>query len=50
MASENDVLDLKILAHVDGIAEVQTAVANAINALRGVEKALENVSVTMDVE
>ncbi|AXC36237.1 hypothetical protein SEA_MUSETTA_11 [Microbacterium phage Musetta] len=50
MADKNGALDLTILAQVDGIEEVQAAVANAISALRGVEKALENVSVTMDVE
>lgn len=50
MAVKNDALDLKILAQVDGIREVERAVADAISALRGVQAALENVTITMDVE
>lgn len=44
-----DTMDLRIVAQVDGIAEVEAAVAKAITALQGVQKALQSVSVTMDV-
>lgn len=50
MASKNDALDLKILAQVDGIDEVQRAVDGAIEALAKVRKALEDITITMDVE
>lgn len=50
METKNDALDLKILAQVDGIEDVQKAVDGAIEALAKVRAALENVTITMDVE
>lgn len=50
MASKNDSLDLKILAQVDGIDEVKALVAEAQVALDRVRLALQNITITMDVE
>lgn len=50
MASKNDALDLKILAQVDGMDEVKKLVNEAMLAMDKVRIALQNVTITMDVE
>lgn len=43
-------MDLKILAHVNGADEAAREIKSAIAALQAALKAVENVSVEMDVE
>ena len=43
-------MDLKILAHVHGADEAAREIRSAIAALQAALKAIENVSVEMDVE
>ncbi|QWS69377.1 hypothetical protein SEA_NECROPHOXINUS_11 [Microbacterium phage Necrophoxinus] len=50
MASGLDSLDLKILAHVEGLDEAKKALDNAMKALVAAQADLASVSVTMDVE
>lgn len=45
-----DAMDLRILAHVSGVDEARKAIREAEKALDTALRALENVTVEMDVE
>lgn len=50
MATLNDALDFKVLAHINGLEEVKRCARAASFALDQLDKAIEALSVEMEVE
>lgn len=50
MASLNDAIDVKVLAHINGLPEIQAAMRDLDAALTTARKALSALSVELEVE
>lgn len=50
MASLNDAIDVKVVAHINGLPEIQAAMRNLDAALTEAKKALSALSVELEVE